>query len=228
MNLFGLGKISPKNSIGNFHTPTLEWFGGTTIGGELSTTGTIAGDLLIGLDTDADLTPPTTVASGRNWIGNGITSNEVTTDASIRAAYGFTVGSNETIGAAGSSRREWIALRNVDPDFASYLSEGITYAYDATTGANIVSPSLKFPRPGIVLLWTRQSGTNTNTFTSPNMLIDDQSPGNAEVQVYWTGNSGALDSYGNNVFSYSGQSHVLTDNTRARATFAIWIPGAPF
>lgn len=208
--------------------PTLEWFGGAATGGALSSTGTLAGDLFIGLDTDADNTPPVVVATGRTWIDAGITSTESAGNASIRAAYGVAAGSNETIGAAGSSRREWVALRGVDTTlFAASLSAGVTYAYNADTGANIVSSALAFTRPGLVLLWARQSGTNTNTFTNgPVILIDDQSAGNAEVQVYWTGLSASLDTEGANILSYPGQALALTDNTRPRATFVIWVPGA--
>lgn len=214
--------------VGKFALPTLEWFGGAATGGALSSTGTVAGDLFIGVDSDADTTPPIVVATGRTWIDAGITSDESTADASIRAAYGVAAGADETIGAAGSSRREWVALRGVDTTlFAASLSAGVTYAYNATTGANIVSSALAFTRPGIVLLWARQSGTNTNTFTTgPVILIDDQSPGNAEMQVYWTGASASLDTAGTAVLSYPGESLALTDSNRPRCTFAIWIPGA--
>lgn len=223
----GWGQNIPAR-IGNFAIPTLEWVdGGPTTGSVLSSTGTLAGDLFIGVDSSANTTPPATVATGRTWIGAGISSNESTSDLSIRAAYGIAAGADEDIAAAGSSRRLWVALRGVDTAlFVASLSAGVTYAYNATTGANIVASPLAFTRPGVVLLWVRQSGTNTNTFTSPQTLIDTQNSASSEMQVYWTGASAAVDSAGINVLSYEGQSQPLTDNTRGRATFAIWVPGA--
>jgi hypothetical protein len=154
-------------------------------------------------------------------------SSDETSDASIRAAYLVSTGTDDGIGAAGSSRRLWLTLRSVDTAlFIASLSAGVTYAYNATTGANIISSSLAPGRSGIFLLWVRQSTANTNTFTNPATLITTQNSGSAEMQVYWTGASASLDTAGIALTSYTGQSHALTNSALARATFACWVPGA--
>jgi hypothetical protein len=207
--------------------PRLIWQGSAATGGALAPSGTLAGDLNVGVDSAATTTPPTTVATGGTWIDAGIASDESAADAAIRAAYLVSVGADDAIGAAGASRRSWVTLRDVDvPMFIAYLAAGITYAYDATTGANILTPALGgWPRPGVVLLWVRQSSTNTNTFTKPPTLIATQNAANAEMQVYWTGASASLATQGAEVAAYDSQSQAITDSTRPRCTFALWVPG---
>lgn len=209
----------------SFKVPSLIWFAGSANGAELTSSGTIAGDLFIGLDSaNNSATPPAVPPTGTTGIGSGIGSDE-TTDVAMRLFYKFAAGANETIPLKTGGRRVWLALRDVDPDFATYLSYGVTFAYAATTGANYVVPALgTLPRPGVVLTFGRRTGADTNFGTT---LIHRQNSGSGPAQAYWTGASNTLGSQGTEVPSFAGESHALDDSTAGRTACSIWLPGAP-
>jgi hypothetical protein len=213
---------------GNFLIPTLEAFeGAATTGNTITLTGSLTGDLLIGINSRADATLPT-IPAGATGLGAGISSDE-TTDLAIRCSWKVAAGADEVIATAGSSRATWLALRGVDTtNFASLMVEGTTFEYGDTTGANMVIPALgALPRPGVILVFGRQSGANTIAPAAGMTLVDVQNSASAEAFSWWSGASNALDSSGTLLPSYAGQTTALGTGTSGRAAISIWIPGAP-
>jgi hypothetical protein len=223
----GFGQNIPARA-GNFAIPTLEAFDGApTTGNTITLTGSLAGDLLIGVNSSSTTSVPLGPA-GTTSLGSGIASDE-TTDLSIRCSWKIAAGADEVIPAAGSSRATWLALRGVDTtNFAALMSEGTTFVYGATTGANMVIPALgALPRPGVVLVLGKQLAANTIAPAAGMTLVDVQNSGSGEAFSWWSGATNVLDSLGTLLPSYAGQTTALGTGTSGRAAMSIWIPGAP-
>lgn len=220
---------APAVHVPRYSNITLEAFAGSsTTGNTITMTGSLSGDLLLALNTTGTATPPVVAPTDHTWIGAGIGSDEATTDTAGRLSYKFATGTDEVIAAAGSSRREAVALRGVDPAFATFLSDGVTYAYAARSGANFIMPALgTFPRRGVVLGFGKQVSTNTIGADAPLLFIDAQNAANGEAFVWWSGESNSLDSVGTLIGSYTGQTTALSVSNVGSVGAAIWIPAAP-
>jgi hypothetical protein len=222
MNLF---RFQPRGFIpqAGFVLPTLVWFDGDATGAALTSSGTQADDLFITLASANSSPPPVTAPSGHTWIGSGIFSDQATTDSSIRVAYKFATGANETINGAGSLRSTSMALRGVDKDnFASLLN----YAYAARSGANFIMPSLAaFSRLGVVVAMAKQVSSNTVNLSGMT-TVHTQNAGSGEARSWWSGASNTLGSAGAELSSYGGESIALSVADVGACGFAIWIPGA--
>jgi hypothetical protein len=217
------GRRRFRQSAAGYIAPTLIWLGGHSLGGALTTSGTVAGDFAIGIDTDSDTSVPAAPPTDCTAIGAGVASDEGN-DCAILASAKFLSGADEGVAANGASRRVWAVFRDVDPGMLSLLTDGVTYAYSAASGSNMIVPALAPPRSAIILTAGRRTGTADTDFATT--LLRRQDSASAPAQLYWTGPSNTLGVQGTPQGSFAGESPSIV-STVGRCAFSFALLGAP-
>jgi hypothetical protein len=202
-----------------FRTPTLIAASGSGTGGALTFATSLIGDLIIGINSSADLSIATQPA-GCTAIDTGVTSDESGNDCAIIGSAKFTTADGEGVGAAaagGGSRSVFAVFRGVDPRFLTDLTTN-DYAYRNTSGTNNWGPPAIpwMKRPGVVLAFGRRGGTSDTLFTNLTQ-IHLQNTASSPAQLYWT--AGEVPSFADDV------AYTITAAS-ARASLSVFLPGA--
>ncbi len=215
-----------RRAAEGYYIPELIDSNGVSSGGNITTSGTRAGDFYIHLGSNTTLTPPTAGPSGSTALGAGATCDASANDASILVSVGFITSTDQNIGAVSgngaTSRALLAAFRGVDPNILSNLD----YAYDSVTGATWTVPALTTDRVTTIVAIGYKNGATDVNWTDYS-LIRIRDAGSNPAQVYWSGASGSENTFGTEIgTSVSSHGYAITAAT-ARASLVFALYGAP-